>query len=309
MENKEKEQILKFRNRTSILLDDLVSLVRNETLAGDLRVFNDLVMGMVPGIAFGLRQAKQLKELTERVLNQYASNAIRDDDLIRYSTDARMIMKGQSVMNGGNQMSLFDKVFHGKEIKRQEKLNQMRRRYQELCEDILACEKEKERCIRESRGASPDSMTYRNNERAYMAAKNKIILLQKQEDMLRKALDEAEKMEVLRKAAKDSTEISHLTDELLGDEKNVSKDIATWETHKEKMTNAAENLGLMTSDVFAMDETLGTRTDNEFGLMMAEDERRQAAFMSAGVSENDMKQERTEARSEFADLVGSDEKE
>lgn len=308
MAKNDNEKIVSFRNQASILLDDLIALVRDDTLAGNLRVFNNEVMEKKPGsIGFDLKQARELKELTERTLKQYASRAIRDDDLIRYSSEARMILQANKFKppEVPNIMGFIKKLFPDKIARERENLNQLKAQYQEVCQDILACEKEKERCIRESRGASPDSMTYRNNERAFMAAKNKIILLQKTEASLSKMIDEREKAILVMTEAERSKELGKYANLELG-EKDLGKGIATLEVNKEKMEAAAEHASLMTSDLFTADESLGARTDSEFGAAMAADERRRATMMDAGISEGEMDTVESASHSEFASLVDGD---
>ena len=306
MAKNDNEKILAFRNQASILLDDLIALVRDDTLAGNLRAFNGEVMEKKPGsIGFDLKQARALKELTEQTLRQYASHTIRDDDLIRYSSEARMILQVNILRKEEKKMSFIKKLFPDKIEKEKENLTQLKAQHQEVLQDILACEKEKERCIRESRGASPDSMTYRNNERAYMAAKNKIILLQKTESSLSKMIDEKEKAIMIRTEAERSKKIDKVVSTPING-KGLEQGIATLEVNKEKMDAMVEQAGLMTADIFAEDPSLNTRTDSEFGAAMAADERRRATMMDAGFSESEMEKAENTAHSEFADMVSSD---
>ena len=54
MADRENEKIISYRNQTSMCLDDLVALVSNGALAGELRIFSDDVMKLKPGFAFEL---------------------------------------------------------------------------------------------------------------------------------------------------------------------------------------------------------------------------------------------------------------
>ena len=312
MANRDNEKILSLRNQASMCLDDLVAQVTNSALAGELRIFSDDVMKLKPGFAFDMKQAKELKSAAELTLKQYTAGTVHDDELIRFMSDARVILQGKNLMNGGRQMGILDKakqiadkVLHGEEIKKQQSIDKMEQLYKETCEQILASEKEMERCIRESRGMSPDSMTYRNNERAYMSAKNKIVLLRKQEGNLRKVLDEADRRkmietynDVLKTAGKNAGVV-------LGDEESFSKVIAEVEVRNESLTGAIENMASMGTGLFEQEED-ASRTSNEFGAAMAADERRRATMMSAGMTEGEIDASEKAGQSEFADLVGKD---
>ena len=313
MADKENEKILGYRNQTSMLLDDLVALVRDDTLAGELRVFSSDVMELKPGFAFGLKQAKELKDLTERTLRQYAARAIRDDDLIRYSSEARMVLQGEDLTNGGRHMGLLDKakqtadkMLHGKEIKKQQNIDQMEKMYRETCEKIMACEQEMTRCVQESRGLSPDSMKYRNNERSYMNAKNNMILLRKSEAQIRKLLDETDRRKMIEDYNKLLKGAGKIAGDVLGDEKSFSEVIASVEVYGEKLSSSVENMAMMGTDLFEMNEEDNARADNPFKAEVAAEERRYATMASAGVSEDDLKQAAEPQNSEFASLVGSE---
>ena len=149
-------------------------------------------------------------------------------------------------------------------------------------------------------------MTYRNNERSYMAAKNKIILLQKTEADLSKMIDEKEKAILIMKEAKRSAEIGKVVSNAAGGMDGLGKDVATLEYHREKIGEAVEHASLVTSEMFTEDPSLSARTDNEFGAAMAADEARRATMASAGISESEMDEQETAQKSEFASLVGND---
>ena len=302
MANSEQERILSLRNQTSMLLDDLVALVTDSALAAELRNFSNEVMEKKPGIAFTMRQARELKEITERALRQYASGAIRDEDLVQLPMKAQTILQGQSLMNGGKQMGLLDKVFHGKEIARKENLDQLERQYRNVCEDILNCEKEMARCVEESRGVSPNSMTYRDHERTYMADERKLQLLQKQEGILRKTLDEAGRMEEILQFEKSMAAIQKATNIVLGGENSFRKAIAKAELNTEKVKGTVERFSELGNELYESDESETSRTSNSFGAKVAEEERRYNQLENEGRAGFGEK-EKEEPRSTFASLV------
>lgn len=314
MADRDNERILGYRNQTSILLDDLVALVRDDALAGDLRVFSNDVMELKPGFAFGMKQARELKELTERTLKQYASHTIRDDDLIRYSSEARMVLQGEDLTKGEKHMGLLnktkqtvEKMLHGKEIKKQQNIDQMEQMYKETCEQIMTCEQEMTRCVQESRGLSPDSMQYRNNERSYMSAKNKMVLLRKSEAQIRKLLDETDRRKMIEEYNNLLKGAGKIANVVLGDEKSFGEVIASVEVYGEKLSSSVENMSMMGTDLFETDENENDQKDNPFKAEVAAEERRYATMASAGVTEEDLKKTMDTPETEFANLVGSEE--
>ena len=311
MAKNENEKILSCRNRTSMCLDDLVAQVNNSTLANELRIFSDDVMKLKPGFAFDMKQARELKTATELALKQYIGGAGRDDDLIRYMADARTILQGKNIMNGGRQMGILDKVkqvadkvLRGNEIKKQQSIDAMEKLYKETCEQILASEKEMERCIRESRGASPDSMIYRNNERAYMNARNKIVMLRKQEGEIRKILDAADRRRMIETYNNVLKMAEKNADILIGDEASFSKMIAEAEVRGESLAKSIESTEMLGAGLFEEGEE-SPKASNAFDEAMAEDERRRAMMMSAGISESDTDARETTLKPEFPDAAGN----
>ena len=308
MTEKEREKTLLFRNRASMHLDDLVALVRDDALADDLRAFSREVVEKTPGVGFELKQARELEELTEEALKQYAARRIRDDELIRYYSEARMTLKVSKLTDGGNKVSLIRKVFPDKMQKEQERLDKLKEEHRDICDEIQALEREKERCIRESRGLAQDSMVYRSNERAYMLARAKINNLEKTEAGLSRMIDETEKELMVMKEAERSKKIGKVVGDPKISEKELGKNIATWEYNQEKINNAAEKFGEMTGDMFAKDESLSRSGVSAFGEAMAADELRMAKLRNAGITESDMEEKEDETlKSEFANLVDAEE--
>ncbi len=288
MAGKENEKILALRNQASIFLDDLTALVRDDTLAENLRAFSGSVMELKPGFAFGLKQAGELKSMAERTLKQYASRAIGDDELIRFVSEAKMAIRGESLANGGKKMGFLDKakqaaagVLGGKDARRRQEIDRMEQLYRETCNEILACEQEMSRCVQESRGVSPDSITYRNNERSYMNAKNKVILLRKQEAQIRKVLDEADRRKMIEDYEKKISETGKITGIVLGDEQSFGYKVARAQVNEEKVDAAVESSGHVGEELFTGGPS--THKDPDFEAQVAAEEYRHMTMERAGV--------------------------
>ena len=309
MEDKDYKRIVRYRNEASITLDDLVALIRNSTLANDLRLFSDEVMELKPGFAFTLKQAQDLKNLTSQTLKQYKSHVIGDDELMSYHSKAQMILQGKEQMNGGRQMGILNKIIHGKEIKRQTKVDDLQQRFSTVRNQIMTCEQEMNRCVKESRGLAPDSMKYRDNERNYVANKNKLILLRKQEEMLQRTLDEVVRRDTIKEFSGTQEAISKAANVVLGDIKETEMFVAGIEVGSEKIRNTLDQSEGLGTNLFEEEEAAAARTDSGFGALVAAEERKQTSMESAGMTQEEIQKIDEEARSEFASIVDAAEKE
>jgi len=305
MAGNDNEAILRLRNEASLCLDDLVALVVNGSLSFDLRLFSTEIMELRPGFAFSLKQARALRDITQKTLKQYQAHAIDDNELMNYVTNARAILKGNEQMNGGNQMSVFKKILHGKEIKKQENLVRIEREYRDVCEQILACEAEKARCIENTRGCAPDSMTYRDNERAYNNANNKLKLLRKQEVSLSDTLDQTTRIRLMEEFNEKQKAIARMTAVAFGNQKDLDHMVAEVETNSAKIEQRLDGMRGFGNEVFDAPERKVTRDDSEFAASLAADERRSATMNMAGVEETVFQTTSAESTSEFGRLVNA----
>ncbi len=312
MEDREYNKIIKSRNEASIMLDDLVALIRNSTLANDLRLFSDEVMELKPGFAFTMRQADALKNLTAQTLKQYKSHAISDDELMNYQSKAQLILQGKNQMNGGRQMGIKDKIgeiVHGKEIKKQKKVDELQQRFDNVRNQIVFCEQEMKRCVKESKGLAPDSMKYRDNERTFVANKNKLVLLRKQEEMLQRTLDEVVRRDTIKEFSGAQEEISKAADVVLGNVKETEMFVANIEVGGEKLKYALDQSEGLGTNLFEEEEITSAKTDSGFGTLVAAEERKQTSMESAGMTQEEIDKIDEEAKSEFAAFVDAEESE
>lgn len=306
MPSNENEKILHLRNTISLCLDDLTALVINSALALILRDFSEEVMQMTPGFAFSLRQAKDLNELTQKTLRQYQTHTIQDGDLMKYVSDARMILKDENLLNGGRTMNLKN-LFQGKERKKQESLDQLESSYRSVCDQILACEEKMAQCVEASKGHSPDSMVYRANERAYNDAQNNRALLRKQEAVLSQALDNATRVRLVKEYNDRQKEIERLTGIVLGDEKNLGRLLAEAELRTDKIGETVGKTQNFGSALFEEPEVSAPASVSEFGAKVAASERRDSLLSESGsLSEIGMQTQPQEQKSEFSKLVDND---
>ena len=306
MINKDDYKILQLRNETSLCLDDLVALVVNSTLAYQLRVFSSEVMELTPGFTFNMKQATKLRDMTSKTLKQYKANAIGDVELMNYQSDAHTILKGETLQIGGNQMSFLKNIFQGKKEKMKSAMDKLESDYQDVCSKISACEEKMEQCIRDSRGQRPDSAVYRNNERAYASAKNELALWRKQELQLRKALDEAGRIELVERFAEQEKAIADRIGVVFGDDKKREEKLAKAELQSERIAGITSKVEGFGESLFSeADEYANSAvTNSEFGAMVAADERRQSMLDGFGAAVASAAEEPAAPKSEFAALVG-----
>ena len=301
MDEKSNYRILEIRNEISFYIDDLAALVANSTLAEGLRSFSEEIMEMSPGFALSLKQVKDLKDLTQRILKQYASHSIGDDAIMDYHYKARIILKGNNNLNGGSKMKGI-RLFHGKEIRQQESLAALERQYEEICNQIVSSEEDMARAIRSTKGADPNSQTYRNNERIYNHARDQLKLYNQQETMLRKALDEAGRVKLIEEFKKQQEQIAKNANIVLGNEKELNQILAGAELAVEATSSTlrkAEGFG---------DSLLSTEADvpstvSDFGARVAENERRETILENAGLSPEEVEKVMGPITNAFASAV------
>ena len=280
MDNKKDiEEIVHLRNEASLDIDDMTALVVNSTLALRLRDFSREVMEKAPGFAFTRKQARRLKELTQKTLRQYEARTISDGDLMNYIGDARMILKDEGQENGGIKVDL-GKLFPSKERKARESRDNLERKYAEIQKTIQNCEEIMERAKAESVGHAKTSQVYKNNLRAYTKAKNEMLLAQKQEEQLFTALDAASKAELIKKFNDDAKKLGKDIGIAVGDQNTRDQNAAAYEVNTGKIDDLLDGAGDFGDTIFTKTES--KFGDDEFDAGVADFERRKTMMEDLG---------------------------
>lgn len=308
MYSKDDYRILQLRNEASLYLDDLVALVTNSTVADQLRSFSLEVMALTPGFTFGQKQARELRTLTEKQYRLYKAGQLTDVDLMNYQKEANAILKGDSIQNGGKQVGFFDKLLHGKEIRREEALKVMERDLQEALSKIQACEEKMKHCIAESKGHSPDSAVYRNNERTWRAENERLKLLNMQTAQLFKTLGEADRVRMIREHGEQIKRMNESLKDALGGEKELARLQAEVEMQSDKLESSSTRFENFGESIFtSAQESQQVSTSSEFGAQVAAEERRQNVldFSALAAGEAPMTESASAANDPFAAQVNS----
>ncbi len=300
MENKNYRKIIKYRNDASIVLDDLIVLIRNGILANDFRLFSKEIMGLTPGFAFTLRQARALKTLFRMALKQYRNHEISDEKLMNYHDKAQMILQGKEKTNGGRYMAIISNLIHWKENKQKKNMEELKKQLENIRRQMNTCSKEMERSVTESRGMSPDSMRYRDNERNYVTNKKRLTMLRNQEEMLLRTLDEVDRREIIKEISDAQEAINKATGVVLGNVKETERFIANIEVGGEKIRSTLDQSEELGTGLFEENESTALRTDSGFGALVAAEERKHAVMENAGISHEAIEKINEEVKSEFA---------
>lgn len=275
MNNQENYHTLLLRNQTSLCLDDLVALVINSVLAEQLRTFSRELMEMTPGFTFTLKQAKALKSEADKTLKGYSRGEITDDDLMTFLSNGKDILRGETLKNGGNGMgNLFDRLIHGKEIKKKEAQEQLEKKYSDICNQILECQDTMARCVAESCNLDPSSPVRRNNERNYFYAKNRLNLLTKQEVSLRKGLEEIGQRKLIEEFTKAMEESAEQLNTALGNSAEHEKLVAKGEIALDNLTTIVDGCTISSSSLFEDTQADEPIADSEFDALVVARESR-----------------------------------
>lgn len=250
MNSQENYHTLLVRNQTSLCIDDLVALVVNSALADQLRTFSGELMDMTPGFTFTLKQAQRLKNEADKTLKNYIKGSITDDDLMTFLSNGKAILRGETLENGGSNVSFFDKLLHGKEIKKREAQEQLEKRYSDICSQIVKCQEEMTRYIEEGKNLDPSSIAFRNNERNFTVANNKLTLLSKQELNLRKGLEEIGQRKLIEEFTKAVEESAKQLNTALGTSAEREKLVVKGEIAHDNLTNQVAECTLSSSSLF-----------------------------------------------------------
>ena len=287
MRNKENEVIIQKRNKAALYVDDLVALIKNSILASEVRDFSKEIMELTPNFAFGHKKANALLKLARETYKQYLLHEISDDDVLGVCTKARMMIEQNEMMNGGQKMNIsekIDRIIHGKKYKQETKLMELNIEYDKVVREIDECKEKMDRCVKNSQGHEPGSIIYRNNERNYKAAENKMALLKKTEKMLEKAIDEAIRIKQIETFSKATEDIARATNFVLGTDKELDETITKTDINMEKTGKKVDSSTSLGKHLFENVEEERALTDSDFGARVAEAERRQATLENAGVS-------------------------
>ena len=306
MPSGDNSKLVQLRNETSLCLDDLTAQVKSSSLAANLRDFSVEIMELTPGFTFNQEQGKKLLDLTEDTLSRYQKRRIGDGELMDYMTKARAILKGEEKINGGIGMSFFDKVLHGKELKKQESLKKIEIEYKTVCDQLLDCEEKMAAAVEAARGHAPESRQYRDAETSYKKAKENMILLGKHESLLRKALDNATRVELIKEFNERQKEIERATGNVLGNEKELARILAEAEISTERVSSTIDKMENYGESLFEVKEEYVPRGDSEFGAKVASSERRHAMMEMDGGFAQMVNSSPEEKVSEFGSLVGAD---
>ena len=303
MNTRDAYTILCLRNEVSLCLDDLTALVLNSSLAFELRLFNAEVMEQTPDFTLGLNQAKALKKLTAGVLDQYRKHIIGDVELMDYFSDARAILKGDDKTAGGKHMPIFPKIFQGKKGKEKETAEKLEREYKEVGKKLLLCEEEMAQCIENARGCAPNSTKYRDNERAYSLAKDKLTLLRKRHNQLGEILYNYDRKELIEQFSREQEALSKATKIVISDKDNQARSLAIAELSNEKINSSIESIQGFGDSLFREEEPAVSQTSSEFGAMVASSERRQDMLRDAGFAQAVSDGSGGKSASEFDSIV------
>ena len=306
MAGKDDYEILCVRNYISLCIDDLAALAINSTLAFDLRQFSAEVMNLHPGFAFSLKQAKALKKATETTLGQYRKHIINDGDVMNYIANARTILMGNQMEMGGSQMGFLHRITHRKEIEKQQSRQELDRQYAEVLRQIEECEAMKNSSIKAASGYDRNSAIYRQSEREYKKAKDKLILLNKQESKLRESLEAIDRVHDLETFRKQQDTIIRATETALGSDEDVVRTVARVDQGSSKHSQKMSNMRDYTDSMFVENEDEAFRPDDDFSAAVAGEDRRKAAKESAGAAFSDQHGQSSDSASEFFSLVNAD---
>lgn len=299
--------ILHYRNAISLDLDDMTALTPNSAMANVLRDFSKEVMGLTPGFAFSLQQAKKLKGMTEKELAQYRRQSVSDGELMNFVSNAHALLRDEKSWDGGNKMSSGDKLhrlLHWKETRKEDALRDAEKRLSEVYDQMLDCERIKAECIEAAKGQAPGSQAYRSNERKFKTATEKLALLKRQEASLTATLDTAERIRLVDEYNESVQAIHGVTKMLTSDVTKYEKTLASAEAVDEMIKDATDEMADYGSTLFT-EEPAETRADSEFSALVASAERRQDMQDGAAAMDGE---KTTEPVSEFAKSVSDAEK-
>ena len=300
--NDENYKIMLLRNETSLFLDDLVALVVNSTMAFNLRNFSSEVMELTPGFAFNLKQAKKLREATQKTLKQYQAKTITDGDLMNFLADARTILKNDDMLRGESIVGFIKpitKLFQGKKQREQESMDSLERKYENVCQEMLSCEEEMARCVEASNGHPRDSMEYRTNARTYNRKKDELTLLRRQEQILSQSLDVATRKKLIDQFKDREKDILRDTNIVLGGETDFETAVDELATIDDQIRSRTSRFKSAGSELFSEAESYTDHAFDEFDAEVAARERREDLIRDAGGFVPEQKPEKPAAKGAF----------
>lgn len=304
MYNSEDYKTLLLRNEISLRLDDLVTLIKSSSLSYEIRQFSNEVMETEPGFVFKRQQAKMLKKKTDDIYRRYRSRVCNDIELMNYLEGARSILKGEEITSEGSIMSLLNNLknlINSKEIKRQQAAEELKRAYENVCDQIVQCEDGMRRAVQNGTGHSKDSMVYRDSAREYSRCKNKLALLRQQQDQLSAKLQKLNDIENVRVFNQMEETIKKASQSAIGNDAENERILAKAGLYMEQARQDAQYDNMYGQNLYEQAEANAVpQADSEFDAAVAQNERRASIMDAAGV---EMKSSQIE--DEFASLTGN----
>ncbi len=278
MYDKKEYETLLARNQISLMLDDMAAMTPGSSLAYDLREFSGEIMQIEPGFVFNLDQAKALRKRTDEAYKDMKQRGVNEVELMNYLSEARNILKGENIPNGGNRMGFFRKIFNSKEIKQQESRETLELQYKEVCAKVMNCEQVMQRAIEKGAGHAKDSMVYRDSAREYSNAKNQLTLLRKQQEHLDALLTKINQIDTVKTFNKTQEIINNAGYTAMGNEKDNDMALTKATLNMEKMKDSIEDISLFGQELYDSAEmTSLPHVDSEFDAQVAKQEVRRAA--------------------------------
>ena len=304
----EEYKTLLLRNEVSIKLDDLTSLIKSSSLSYEVRQFSNEVMETEPGFVFKLRQAQDLKRRTDEVYKNYKTQTHSDVEVMDYLEMGRRILKGEDIPGDRRDiMSILGKVkdlLNSKDIKRQQAIDELKRTYQAVCEQIVQCEDGMKRAIQNGTGHSKDSMVYRDSAREYSRCKNKLTLLRQQQEQLNGKLQKLDDIENVRRFTEMQDSINKASQHAIGNDTENERILAKAGLYMEKAKQDAQYDSSFGRSLYEQAEANAVpQTDSEFDAAVAQNERRVSIMNATGID-----QEQQQLDDEFAALTGNADK-
>ena len=183
-------------------------------------------------------------------------------------------------------------------------IDELKRTYQAVCEQIVQCEDGMKRAIQNGTGHSKDSMAYRDSAREYSRCKNKLTLLRQQQEQLNGKLQKLDDIENVRKFTEMQDSINKASQHAIGNDTENERILAKAGLYMEKAKQDAQYDSSFGRSLYEQAEAnAGPQTDSEFDAAVAQNERRVSIMNATGID-----QEQQQLDDEFAALTGNADK-
>ncbi len=294
MRQKEEYAALLLRNKISLLLDDLCAETTDSALAQDVRALSAQVMEQNPELTFTPKLAKSLMELTQRSIRQYKTAAEPNVAIMEYLDDARAILAGRQIENGGGSMSWLFKwiggLFKGKEAKRIEELakkaqavKDLQGKIDKVYSEMQQLEREMDAYIRSCKGQPQDSIIFRENHRKWVGARQRLASKKQQYDELEKSLTAIDISDIATEHAKALEDIARQAGKAIENPEDLERLAAGAELAQQETGQRVDAVLGIAQAVLAHPSESEMSSDPEFVRLVAEQERRDAIAQMAGL--------------------------